>query len=142
MADKILYRDLSYKLRGLLFKISNQYGLGLKEKIYQNAFEDELKAAEIKFVKEPKIEIFSVNNGKIIGYYIPDFLIEKKIIIELKSEPFITKKFYNQTYSYLRVSRYELALLVNFGEEKLVIKRLIFTNDRKPHLSIRIREYP
>lgn len=134
----ILYPELSYKVRGLLFTVCNSYGLDLREKIYQKAFAELLSEESIVFEREKRVDIFSVNNGRKIGLYIPDFVIEDKVIVELKAEPFIHKRSIAQAYSYLRISKYELAFIVNFGGEKLEIKRLLFTNDRKPHL-IRIR---
>jgi len=127
----ILYPELSYQLRGIFFSLANSYGLGHKEKLYHHALSEQLETQTISFVHEPQIPIFSWKSGKTIGKYIPDFVVDQKVIVELKSEPFLSDKFYNQTYSYLRVTTYELAFVVNFGAEILQIKRLLFTNDRK-----------
>lgn len=132
--DNFLYKDLSYKLRGIFFKVANSYGLGLKEKLYHQAIIDELTENKIAYEHENQLEILSQKDGRKIGLYIPDFVIENKIILEIKSEPFIRQQFYSQTYSYLRVSSFELGFIVNFGDEQLTIRRLLFTNDRKPHL--------
>lgn len=131
---KLLFPDLSYKLRGIFFSVVNQYGSGHKERVYHQALIDQLEDNNILFDHEKQIPIFSWKDGRKIATYIPDFIIDNKIIIELKSEPFLTKQFINQIYSYLRVTPFELSFIVNFGEESLRINRLIFTNDRKPHL--------
>ena len=128
--NKIMYKVLSYKLQGLFFDIRNDLGSGHKESIYQKALEKELQAAGIAFQKEPAIKIYSAKN-EYLGLYRPDFVVENKIIIELKSAQFVTKQENARMYDYLRNSRYELAYLVNFASQKLYIKRFLFTNDRK-----------
>lgn len=129
-----LFPELSYQLRGIFFSMANQYGLGHKEKLYHHVFIDCLGDLKLKFEHEKHIPIYSWKDGRIIGTYIPDFIIEKKVLVEFKSEPFLLKQFINQIYSYLRVTEYQLAFIVNFGETDLLIKRMLFTNDRKPHL--------
>jgi GxxExxY protein len=132
--SKIIYPELTYKIRGIFFDLANQYGLGLKEKVYHEAFIDGLIAKNFAYQHEKQIQIYSWQNGRKIGTYIPDFVIDNKVIVEFKSEPFITPHFINQVQSYLRVSDYEVAFIVNFGSVKLEIKRYIFTNDRKSGL--------
>lgn len=129
---ELLYPELSYKLRGIFFKVANGYGLGLKEKLYHQALIDEFKDCDIAFIHEAQMPIFSHRDGRRIGTYIPDFIIEDSIILEIKSEAFISKQFFSQASSYLRIGPYQLGFIVNFGADHLDIKRLIFTNDRKP----------
>ncbi len=133
----LLYPQLSYKLRGIFYAAANLYGLGHKEKLYHQALIDEFNEKNIKFEHEKRIPIYSWRDGRKIATYIPDFVISDNILIELKSEQFLAKQFINQIQSYLRVSKYELAFIVNFGAEELQIRRLIFTNDRKPHLNFK-----
>jgi GxxExxY protein len=133
--DKLLYRELSYKLRGLFFQIRNSYGPGQKENVYQNLLVDALKENNINFEKEKPIIIYTPN-GKRAGVYKPDFIIDNKIIVEIKSSRLTTKIDEKQLYYYLRNSKYEIGFLVNFSTLKLYIKRIIYTNDRKPFLSV------
>ncbi len=128
-ADKrrFLYEDLTYKLRGALFNVYNNLGSGHKESVYSNSLEEELKKQNINFEKEKVIEIYY--NNKKVGTYQPDFLIENKIIIELKAQSFIGKDAKKQTWNYLKGSKYRLAFLVNFGP-KLDIKRIVFDEAR------------
>lgn len=130
MEEKILYKELSYKLQGLFFDIRNELGSGHKESIYQKALEKELINTGINFKKEAPIKIFS-SKKEFLGLYRPDFLVEDKIIIELKASTFVTKQESARVYDYLRNSEYELAYLVNFASPKLYIRRFLFTNDRK-----------
>lgn len=129
--NKILYKDLSYKIQGLAFDIRNDLGSGHKEAIYQKALANELSRADIPFEREFAIKIYS-KKGDFLGLYRPDFVIDDKIIIELKASSVVTKQEKVRIYDYLRNSEYELAYLINFASPKLYIKRYLFTNDRKP----------
>lgn len=131
----LLEEELSYKVRGCIYGVANKYGKGLKENIYQNALSEELKIAGLNFQEQKRIEIYSFETGKKLGVYIPDFLVENKIIVELKASSFTTKQDLEQQRSYLRISIYEIGYLVNFCTEKLFIKRNIYTNDKKPFIS-------
>jgi GxxExxY protein len=133
--DKLLHRELSYKLRGLFFEIRNTYGPGQKENIYGNILTEALKENKISFEREKSINIYTPN-GKVAGSYKPDFITDNKIIIEIKSSRFTTKIDEKQLYYYLRNSKYEIGFLVNFSTPKLCVKRIIYTNDRKPFLSV------
>jgi len=107
------------------------YGSGHKESVYSNAIAELLDKNNIKYKKECNIDIISPITGRKIGTYRPDFLIEDKIILEVKAVDVIPKNFIDQIYSYLRVSKYELGIFVNFRSYKLYIKRILYTNDRK-----------
>jgi len=131
--DKLLHRELSYKIRGLFFKIRNTYGPGQKENIYQNLLAESLKENKIPFGKEKAINIYTPNK-KIAGIYKPDFIIDNKVIVEIKSSRYTTRIDEKQLYYYLRNSKYEVGFLVNFSTPKLYIKRIIYSNSRKPFL--------
>jgi len=130
----LLYKDLSYKIQGIAFEVRKNFGLGHKEQIYQKAFEEELKTRGIPYEREKTIKVFSPKTGKFIGLYRPDFIVDKKIIVELKTYKFVPKQEIRKIYDYLRNSKYELGYLINFASPKLYIKRIIFTNDRKKWL--------
>lgn len=109
----LLYPELSYKTQGAIYNVANKYGNGLKEKIYQKALAEELKKAGLQFVEQKRINIYSMDSGKILGTYVPDFIIDDKIILEIKASNFTTKQDINQQRSYLKASIYEVAYLVN-----------------------------
>jgi len=130
-----LYKELSYKLLGCFFDIRNNYGPGQKESIYANLIAEWLTINKLSFEKEKAIKIYSMESGKVVGTYKPDLLIDNKILIELKSSRFTTKQDEKQLYFYLRNSKYEIGYLVNFSTPKLYVKRIIYTNNKKPFLS-------
>ena len=125
--SSLIYKDLSYIIRGTLFDIKKNLGLGHKEQIYQKAFEEELNKRKIVFNREKQIPI--IYNRKKIGVYQPDFIIDEKIIVEFKALPFISIRETKQLWTYLKGSEYKLAFLVNFGNE-LEIKRVIYDKAR------------
>jgi GxxExxY protein len=137
--SSLLYPDLSYDIQGAIYEVSKKYGNGLKENIYQKALAEELLKRKIKHEEQKRINIYSIDSGKVLGVYVPDFVVEEKIIIEIKATEFSTNKDISQQQSYLKASIYEVGYLVNFGTDKLFMKRSIYTNDRKPYIvSIRV----
>jgi len=81
------------------------------------------------------LQITSQATNKIIDYYKPDFLAFGKIPIEVKATRMTIKQDIDQLYNYLRNSEYEVGYLFNFGTPQRYIRRIIYTNDRKPHLN-------
>ena len=132
----ILEKELSERVVGMFIGISKKYGCLYKEQIFQKACEEYLSLNNISFVPQPKIKIYSLDSGKMLGIYIPDLLIKDKIIIEIKVEKFLSKIALRQLEQYLKASKYEIGYIVNFGEPKAKWYRCIYTNDRKPHLSV------
>lgn len=129
-----MYKGLSYKVQGIFIEIRKNFGPGHKEIIYRNALIEELTAADINFEKEKSINIYSPKTGKVVGNFRANFLIEDKIILEIKAVDLIPKNFIDQIYSYLKNSKYELGYFVNFRSPQLYMKRVIYTNDHKPFL--------
>jgi GxxExxY protein len=133
-SNNFLYKDLCYKIIGCIYEVSNTYGSGQKELVYQNALAELFIRDKITYRQEVPISIISQYSGKPLGKYRLDFVIEDKIIIELKAIKFTPNRIQNQLYSYLYSSKYEVGYLVNFGSTKLFLKRVILTNDHKPYL--------
>lgn len=131
-SQKLLYKELSYQIQGAAIEIRKQYEPGHKEVLYQRAFAEELDFRKIKFEREKPIKIYSLRTNKVIGIYQPDFIVDDKIIVEIKALPQIPKKLVDQLYDYLRNSDYELGYFINFSGPKLYIKRIIYSNVNKP----------
>lgn len=124
--QNLLYETESYKIRGACFNVYNALGGGIKEKIIHCALVNELSLAKLNVEKEKRIDIFYRNQK--VGIYIPDIIIDNKIIIEIKSKPFITKEDMKQFWGYLKGSKYQLGFLAGFTPQKLTIKRYIHTH--------------
>lgn len=120
---KLVYPELSYQIMGILFDVHNRLGGGFEEKYYQRAVEKLLKLNKINFDKELKADISF--EGDKIGKYFLDFLVENKIIVELKTVPEILPIHFRQVRSYLKVKKLELGILANFRSKKLIYKRIL-----------------
>jgi len=121
----LLYSDLTYKVRGAIFAVYNELGFGHKENIYQKALIKEFEGLKVSYKEELGLDV--KYKGDFVGKYRPDFVIEDKIIVEIKSVEFMPKSFEDQLVRYLKTTGYSLGLLVNFGSSRLYIKRLIWT---------------
>jgi GxxExxY protein len=120
---KLLYEDLTYKIRGAVFAVHKILGSGHKEAVYHKALAIELRKRGLKFVQESPLPI-SYENTK-VGVYKPDFIIEDKIIVEIKAVPFVVRSHLEQMVHYLSATNYRLGLLINFGGRRVQIKRVI-----------------
>jgi GxxExxY protein len=129
MITDVLYRDLTYKIIGALYEVHKELGNVHKETIYHKAVAIELMNRNIAFIEEKSIDV--KYKGKKIGIYRPDFIIEDKVILEIKVAPMISKAMQDQVYYYVRGTKYQLVLLANFGTSKVGIKRLIYTDDHR-----------
>ena len=119
----LIYPELSYKLVGLAYNVFNELGHGHLEKIYQKAFAKELKEAGIIFKEQAPYQV--IYKDEIIGNNFLDFLVEEKVIIELKRSDFYSKKYIDQVSNYIKVSYLRLAILINFTSNGVRIKRIV-----------------
>jgi len=123
---KLLYEKESYKIRGACFNVYNILGGGIQEKIIQRALFKELLSQGLKVRDRVRLDI--LYKGEKIGTYIPDILVNERIIIEIKSKPLLTKEDEKQFWGYLKGSKYKLGFLAVFSPKGLIIKRFIHTN--------------
>lgn len=121
---RILYPQLSYKLTGLCFKTHRQLGRFGRENQYADILELLLKEEKIGYKRE--YQLHNLDLSQIKGNKV-DFLIEDKILLDLKAKKFITKEDYNQMQRYLQASNIELGLIVNFRNTYLKPKRILNT---------------
>ncbi|MBC8400291.1 MAG: GxxExxY protein [Candidatus Marinimicrobia bacterium] len=122
-SDKIVYRDLSYKIVGLAMTVHNELGYGFLEKVYENAMMVLFRLDGITVQQQFPIKVQF--QGEIIGDYYADILVANKIILELKSIDQIVDIHRAQTLNYLKATGIKLALILNFGKEKLEYERLV-----------------
>ncbi len=120
---EIIYSELSYKIIGIAFKVFNSLQYGHQEKYYQRAFESELNKEKIKYEKEKEVALNY--NGSKIGKYYLDFLIDDKIIIELKVLSVYRYKNIRQVLEYLKETNKKLAILIYFTQEGVKYRRVI-----------------
>jgi len=126
------FNDLTGRIIGAALEAHKELGPGFQEVVYQRALALELEAAGLEYTREVEVPVFY--KGKQIDTRRVDFVIGD-CIVEIKARASLLPEDYVQTLSYLKASRYRVALLINFGSEKAEIKRLI--NERGKHAPIR-----
>ncbi len=104
--EKVFYPELSYCLTGILFSVHNNLGQFAREKQYGDLIEQKFIESKIKFERECRIG----DSGNIA-----DFIIDNKIILEIKTVRFLNKECYRQIQNYLQRTGLKLGILVNFS---------------------------
>ena len=116
VGEKVLYPELSYKITGILFDVHNALGPYAREKQYGDLIEEKLEENKIPY----KREIGVGDGGNIL-----DFLIDNKIVLELKAVRILTREQYRQIQNYLQQTKLDLGLLVNFRNKYIKPSRII-----------------
>lgn len=122
MVEEIIYKDLSFKLIGLAYEVHNALGFGLKEKNYRDAIEILLKKENINYVKEFYYPLKV--RGEVVGKKFFDFIVDGKIILELKTGSDRYFSAYSQLLDYLKSSGLKLGIIVRFTKDGVKIKRI------------------
>lgn len=119
----MLHKKLSYDIIGCAMRAHTYLGKGYQEKVYQRALELEFQMAGIKYEREKSMEII-YRNGDSIGGRRVDFLVEEKIMVELKGVANLTDDDKMQTNNYCRIYNLPFGLLINFGAPSLQYHRI------------------
>ncbi len=117
--------DISFKIRGAIFKVYNKLGPGLFESVYESALHYELTKMELKVERQLGIIIPYEEIILDVAFKI-DLLVEDKVIIELKSVEDLAPIHYKQITNYLKLTNKKLGILVNFNTATILndIKRI------------------
>ncbi len=121
--SKVIYKELSYLITGLLYKTHNDLGRYKNEKQYGDYFEFILKKNNIKYLREAKLDVSFP--GEKNRRNVCDFIIENKIVVEFKANKFLMREDYFQIKRYLSSSRLKLGILVNFRQKYITPKRIL-----------------
>jgi GxxExxY protein len=122
---ELKYKDITEKIIGAAFEVHKFLGNGFQEVIYQRALALELSEAGLSFDREVEQEIFYRDRPVSIGTRRADFVIEGKVLVELKAIIKLEDVHVAQVLNYLKAYRIEVGLLVNFGSKSLTFKRLV-----------------
>ena len=123
MEDKVIYRELSYTLTGILFKVHSELGNRYHERYYERAVALALRKAGVSFKEQ--VEVPLKYEGEKIGKYRLDFIVDDKIVLELKAEPRIGRAHITQVLAYLKANQMKLGIIANFRTEQLTFRRII-----------------
>lgn len=119
----ILHPELSYKVIGAAFSVYNKLGWGHRENIYQGALEVAFKELKLGFEREKFVAV--TYNSKIVGREFLDFVVDEKIVVELKVMPKLGYIHINQVMSYLKATNLNLALLIYFLKDGVRYRRIV-----------------
>ena len=127
--EKVIYKKLSYQVVGVLFEVYNELGYGYKEKYYQKAIALLLKEKGIPFKEQLMYKVRFRNKN--IGNQFLDFLIDDKIILEIKRGNYFSKHNIQQVKQYLKITNKKLAILANFTDKGVKTIRILNINNDK-----------
>jgi len=115
--------ELTKKVIGCIYAVSNTLGSGFLEKVYENSLAIELRKAGINVEQQSRIQVNY--EGIAVGEFFADLVVEKGVILELKVAKWFDENHYAQCLNYLKATGFTICLLVNFGKPRAEIKRVV-----------------
>jgi len=120
---ELIYKELSYDIIGAAMKVSNELGYGYQEKYYERALNKVFDKQGIKYKNQVKCDLKF--EGEKVGVFFLDFLIEDKIVVEIKVGNRFHKKSFDQIISYLKANNKQLGILIKFTREGIKFVRIV-----------------
>ncbi|MDP3996664.1 MAG: GxxExxY protein [bacterium] len=122
--EKIIHKELSYRITGILFRTHRELGRMCRERQYGDLLETLLKESKLEYEREKALPMEKLDRQ---NTNVVDFCIDNKILLDLKAKPFVTKEDFYQMRRYLEAAGYNLGLIVNFRNTYLKPIRVINT---------------
>lgn len=123
MMAEIYFKELSYTIVGILFDVSNKLGPGYQEKYYQKAIVAELRKQGVSFKEQVPVPLRY--EGEAIGRYFIDFVLDEKIVLEIKASRYFYKQDVKQILGYLKVTGIPLGILATFTGRGVLFRRIL-----------------
>ena len=120
------YKDITEKIIGASFEVHKFLGNGFQEVIYQRALAYEFHKAGLEFGREIEQDIYYKDLEKPIGTRRADFVVEGKVLVEIKAIILLEDVHLAQALNYLKAYKLAVGLLINFGSKSLTFKRLVY----------------
>lgn len=127
MAD-LLEKELVYSITGCAMRVHNDLGPGLREKTYERGLCIEFRHANISFSQQTEFPVYY--RGEQIDEYIPDLLVEGRVVVDAKCIPVITDWERGQMPTYLRVTNLKVGVIINFAKASLEWERIVLDKAR------------
>ncbi len=121
------YEELTKEVIRVFYKVYNTLGYGFLERVYENALRIEFKKAGIDFACQVPVRVFY--DEEVIGEYVADFVVDGKVVVEIRANVGLGVSDESQLLNYLRCTGLEVGLLLNFGK-KAEVKRKVFETAR------------
>jgi GxxExxY protein len=123
---ELLHKNLTGKILSAAMEVHRELGCGFLEALYQEAFEHELKLKRMVFVRQKPHRV-AYKDIILRHPYIPDLIVEEKVVVDLKAIREIGAIEEAQMINYLKITKMEVGLIVNFGCRSLEWKRLVLS---------------
>ena len=123
--QELKYKDITQKIIGASFEVHKFLGNGFQEVIYQRALAWEFSQAGLEYSRETEQDIYYKGLQKPIGTRRADFIVEQKILVEIKAVIQMEDVHLAQALNYLKAYKLEVGLLINFGSKSMTFKRLV-----------------
>lgn len=117
------YEDLTRKIIGCAYHVYNKMGFGFLESVYEKCLLIELRKAGLEALSQHPITVRY--DGEVVGEFVADVVVEETIVLELKSVRRVVKAHEIQLVNYLAATGKSVGLILNFGENKVEIKRKV-----------------
>ncbi len=121
---ELYFEELSYAIIGAAMEVHRVLGPGFLEAVYQAALEHEFRLREIPFQRQVKLEV--IYKGVVMGEYRADFLVDEKVMLDIKATKGLTEIDEAQLMNYLKGTGIKVGLLLNFGETSLKHRRRVY----------------
>ncbi len=121
--QSIPHENITHRVIGAAFAVYNTLGSGFNEAIYDRAMRAALEKQGLAFESQKAVEIFF--EGTAVGLFYLDFLVEEKVVVEIKALPELNSSHLAQTITYLTATGCYVALLINFGTNRLEWRRVL-----------------
>ena len=115
--------EVTKRIIGCAYAVSNGLGAGFLEKVYENALAHEIRKSGLHAQQQQPIKV--VYDGIVVGDYLADIVVEDSVIVELKAVKAFDDVHFAQCINYLKATRMKICLLINFGQPKIEIKRFV-----------------
>ena len=121
--DDEYLNNLTEQIIGGAYAVGNSLGYGFLEKVYESALTHELNKMEIPVSRQQPIKVYY--DGIIVGEYFADLIVDNEIIVELKAVKNIDNVHLAQCLNYLKATGKKLGLLINFGQSRVEVRRIV-----------------
>jgi GxxExxY protein len=122
----MLHEQLTSKILEACFEVSNELGSGFLESVYEQSLIIALKEKDI--FAESQVPLKITFRGRIVGNFVADFVVNQKVLLELKAVKGLLPELQAQVINYLHAIGLDVGLLINFGKPKIEYKRLFRRN--------------
>ena len=131
MSNNLKHKDITGKIIGAAIEVHKFLGNGFQEVIYQRALAVEMRRVGLEFAREVEHNIYYKDFPEPIGTRRADFVVAGNVLVELKAVTMLESVHEAQILNYLKAYRLEIGLLINFGEKRINVKRLILSQPNR-----------